>query len=46
MAPILGGVAGGFIYDYTIGKVLAAKMLEKSGDATTEGTSVREPAVD
>src|SRR6266516_3343431 len=39
VAPILGGIAGGFIYDFTIGKVLAAKMLAKSGDAETQGTA-------
>ena len=46
VAPILGGVAGGFIFDYTIGRVLAAKGLMKSGDSVTTGESVREPAVD
>src|SRR5438445_2663373 len=30
VAPLLGGVAGAFIYDYTIGKVLEAKKLEAS----------------
>lgn len=46
VAPILGGVAGGFIFDYTIGRVLAARGLMKSGDSVTTGESVREPAVD
>ncbi|GAC1423749.1 MAG: MIP/aquaporin family protein [Ktedonobacteraceae bacterium] len=46
VAPILGGVAGAFIFDYTIGRVLAAKGLMKSGDSVTTGESVREPAVD
>ena len=43
VAPILGGVVGAFIYDYTIGKVLAAKGLIKSGEAVTKGEAVREP---
>jgi glycerol uptake facilitator protein len=43
VAPLTGGVVGAFIYDYTIGKVLAAKMLMKSGTAETKGEAVREP---
>ena len=43
VAPILGGVVGAFIYDYTVGKVLAAKGLMKSGEAVTKGEAVREP---
>ncbi len=46
VAPILGGIVGAFIYDYTIGRVIAAKGLLKSGDAVSKGESVREPAVD
>ncbi len=46
VAPILGGVVGAFIYDYTIGRVIAARGLLKSGDSVTTGESVREPAVD
>src|SRR6266567_6437263 len=46
VAPLLGGVAGAFIYDFTIGKVIAAKGLMKSGGAETKGEAVREPAVD
>jgi glycerol uptake facilitator protein len=45
VAPLLGGVVGAFIYDYTIGKVLQAKMLMKSGTAETIGEAVREPSV-
>ncbi len=46
VAPLLGGVAGAFIYDFTIGKVIEAKNLGKSGDTVTMGEAVREPAVD
>jgi len=46
VAPLLGGVAGAFIYDFTIGKVLEARGMKKSGDAETLGEAVREPAVD
>jgi glycerol uptake facilitator protein len=46
VAPLLGGVAGAFIYDYTIGKVLEARGLMKSGDTVTKGEAVLEPAVD
>lgn len=46
VAPIIGGVVGAFIYDYTIGKVIEARGLMKSGTAVTTGESVREPAVD
>jgi glycerol uptake facilitator protein len=45
VAPLLGGVVGAFIYDYTIGKVLEAKDLMKSGTAETKGEAVREPSV-
>jgi len=46
VAPLAGGVVGGFIFDYTIGKVLAARALMKSGTAVTEGEAVREPSVE
>jgi glycerol uptake facilitator protein len=42
VAPLTGGVVGAFIYDYTIAKVLAAKMLGKSGTTETKGEAVRE----
>ncbi len=45
VAPLLGGVVGAFIYDYTIGKVLEARGLMKSGVAETKGEAVREPAL-
>ncbi len=43
VAPLLGGVVGAFIYDYTLGKVLQAKRLGPSGDTVTTGEAVREP---
>jgi len=46
VAPLAGGVVGAFIYDYTIGRVLAAKELMKSGTAETKGEAVREPSVE
>jgi len=41
VAPLLGGVAGAFIYDFTIGKVLEARRLTTSGTSVTTGESVR-----
>jgi len=46
VAPIIGGVCGGFIYDLTVHRILEAKGLMKSGDTVTTGESVREPAVE
>ncbi|GCE27470.1 aquaporin [Dictyobacter alpinus] len=46
VAPLLGGVSGAFIYDYTIGRVITARNLRPSGDTLTRGEAVREPAVD
>ncbi len=46
VAPLAGGAVGAFIYDFTIGKVLEARGLIKSGDTETKGEAVREPAVD
>jgi glycerol uptake facilitator protein len=45
VAPLAGGVAGAFIYDLTIGKVIEAKKLMQSGDTETKGEAVREPAI-
>ena len=42
IGPLLGGAVGAFIFDWTIGKVLAARMLGASGDTVTFGESVRE----
>jgi glycerol uptake facilitator len=44
VAPLLGGVAGAFIYELTVGKVIEARHLAQSGDTVTKGESVREPA--
>jgi glycerol uptake facilitator protein len=44
IAPLTGGVVGAFIFDFTIGKVLAAKKLGPSGETVTTGESVREVA--
>lgn len=46
VAPLVGGVVGALIYEYTIGKVLAARHLGKSGAAETLGEAVREPSVE
>jgi glycerol uptake facilitator protein len=46
VAPLAGGVVGGLIYEYTVGKVLAARALMKSGTAETTGEAVREPSVE
>lgn len=42
VAPLAGGVVGATIYDMTIGKVITARGLLKSGDTETKGESVRE----
>jgi glycerol uptake facilitator len=42
VGPLLGAVVGAFIFDYTIGKVLQAKMLGASGTTETVGEAVRE----
>src|SRR5947209_2790407 len=44
VAPLLGGVVGAFVYDFTVGRVIEAKMLMKSGDTVTTGEAVREPS--
>jgi glycerol uptake facilitator protein len=46
VAPIVGGIVGAFIYDYSIGRVIAARGLMVSGDSVAKGESVREPSVD
>jgi glycerol uptake facilitator protein len=44
VAPLLGGLAGAFIYDFTIGRVLDEKRLMASGTTVTTGEAVREPS--
>lgn len=44
VAPLVGGVVGALIYDYTIGKVLIAKGLTQSGAVEVAGEAVREPS--
>ena len=46
VGPLLGAVVGAFIFDYTLGKVLAAKMLGPSGTTETRGEAVREESPD
>jgi glycerol uptake facilitator protein len=46
VAPLLGGVVGAFVYDFTVGKVLAARGAMQSGDTVTTGEAVREPSVE
>lgn len=45
VAPILGGIVGALIYDFSISKVLAARGEGISGDAITKGEAVREPSI-
>jgi glycerol uptake facilitator protein len=44
VAPLVGGVVGGLIYKYTVGKVIEARDLMKSGTADEIGEAVREPS--
>ncbi len=46
VAPLLGGLAGAYVYDFTIGKILAVRGLQPSGDTITTGEAVREPVTD
>jgi glycerol uptake facilitator protein len=46
VAPLLGGVVGAYVYDFTVGKVIEARKLLGSGDTVTKGEAVIEPAVD
>ncbi len=44
VAPLLGGLAGAYIYDFTVGRVLIERGTLQSGGSITRGESVREPA--
>jgi len=43
VAPLVGGIVGALIYDFTVGKVLIARGTDLSGDATINANAVREP---
>jgi glycerol uptake facilitator protein len=43
VAPLLGGSVGALIYSFTVGKVIEARGLMKSGEAEAKGEAVREP---
>jgi glycerol uptake facilitator protein len=42
VAPLLGGVVGAFIYDFTIAKVLEARHAQASREVEARGEAVRE----
>jgi glycerol uptake facilitator protein len=44
LACLLGGLAGAYIYDYTIGHTLAVRPEARSGDTIVKGEVFREPA--
>jgi glycerol uptake facilitator len=44
LACLLGGLAGAYIYDYTIGHILAVRPEARSGDTIVKGRVFREPA--
>ncbi len=46
VAPLLGGVVGAYIYDFTIHKVIEAKGIGVSGEAVIKGEAVIEPSDD
>ncbi len=46
VGPLLGGAVGALLFDWTLGRVLQAKMLGKSGTTETVGEAVREAAPD
>ncbi|MBO0794232.1 MAG: hypothetical protein J2P36_25245, partial [Ktedonobacteraceae bacterium] len=44
VSPLLGGIVGALVYDFTVAKVLTARGEEESGSAIPTGEAVREPA--
>ncbi len=46
VAPLVGGVVGALVYQFTVAKVLIARGIGQSGDTVTKGEAVREPSVD
>jgi len=42
VAPLCGGAVGALVFDWTLGRVLGARMLGDSGDTVTTGEAVRE----
>ncbi len=46
VAPLLGGLAGAYIYDLTIHRVLEERGMLPSGDSAVKGQAVREAAMD
>jgi glycerol uptake facilitator protein len=44
IACFLGGLAGAYIYDYTIGRILAVRPEALSSDTIVKGGVFREPA--
>jgi glycerol uptake facilitator protein len=45
VAPLIGGVLGALIYDFTIGKIIEARQLSKSGETKLGREVAREPVV-
>jgi len=43
VAPLIGGVLGALIYDFTIGKIIEARQLSKSGETEAGREAAREP---
>jgi len=43
VAPLLGGVVGGFVYEYTVHQALLARPTSESGSAEEIGTTDRVP---
>jgi glycerol uptake facilitator len=43
VAPLIGGILGALIYDFSIGKIVEARELSKSGQTETKQEAVHEP---